>query len=148
MVRDVATTIQPLVDKNENRLLLDVAPEIGPMRADLTKVRQVLFNLLSNASKFTHNGVIELRVRPEHLDGRDWIAFHVQDSGIGMTKEQAARIFEAFTQADASTTRKYGGYRPRPHHHAQVLRTDGRQNHRGKASPARVRCSPCGCRSR
>jgi DNA-binding response OmpR family regulator len=79
------------------------------MRADLTKVRQVLFNLLSNASKFTQSGVIELRVLNLRDEGREWIAFQVKDSGIGMTKEQAARIFEAFTQADASTTRKYGG---------------------------------------
>jgi signal transduction histidine kinase/DNA-binding response OmpR family regulator len=109
MVRDVATTIQPLVDKNENRLQIEVSPEIHAMRADLTKVRQVLFNLLSNASKFTQKGVIELRVASEPADGRDWIAFHVKDSGIGMTRDQAARIFDAFTQADASTTRKYGG---------------------------------------
>jgi signal transduction histidine kinase/DNA-binding response OmpR family regulator len=109
MVCDVACTIQPLVDKNENRLKIEVAPEIAGMRADLTKVRQVLFNLLSNASKFTQKGTIELRVAPERDQSRDWIAFHVKDSGIGMTKEQAAHIFEAFTQADASTTRKYGG---------------------------------------
>jgi signal transduction histidine kinase/DNA-binding response OmpR family regulator len=109
MVADVATTIQPLVDKNENRLHIEVAHGIGAMRADLTKVRQVLFNLLSNASKFTKNGVIELRVQNQRSEDRDWIAFQVKDSGIGMTKEQAARIFEAFTQADASTTRKYGG---------------------------------------
>ena len=109
MIRDVASTIQPLVDKNQNRLMIVVAPEIGVMRADLTKVRQVLFNLLSNASKFTKSGVIELRVVAERAEGCDWIDFHVKDSGIGMTKPQAARIFEAFTQADASTTRKYGG---------------------------------------
>jgi signal transduction histidine kinase/DNA-binding response OmpR family regulator len=109
MVNDVACTIQPLVDKNGNVLEIDVAPGIGPMRADLTKVRQVLFNLLSNASKFTEKGIIELRVFNRHEEGRDWIAFQVKDSGIGMTREQAARIFEAFTQADASTTRKYGG---------------------------------------
>ncbi len=109
MVADVATTIQPLVDKNENRLHIEVAHGIGAMRADLTKVRQVLFNLLSNASKFTKNGVIELHVQNQRSEDRDWIAFQVKDSGIGMTKEQAARIFEAFTQADASTTRKYGG---------------------------------------
>jgi signal transduction histidine kinase/DNA-binding response OmpR family regulator len=105
MVNDVACTIQPLVDKNQNRLEIYVAPEIGGMRADLTKVRQVLFNLLSNASKFTQGGVIKLGAAVEG----EWIAFSVKDSGIGMTREQASRIFEAFTQADASTTRKYGG---------------------------------------
>lgn len=109
MIRDVASTIQPLVDKNGNRLVVNVAPEIGEMHADLTKVRQVLFNLLSNASKFTKSGVIDLQARRERGDACDWITFAVRDSGIGMTKEQASRIFEAFTQADASTTRKYGG---------------------------------------
>ena len=109
MVRDVASTIQPLVDKNENRLQIEVAPEIDAMRADLTKVRQVLFNLLSNASKFTQKASSNFAWHREPADGRDWIAFHVKDSGIGMTRDQAARIFDAFTQADASTTRKYGG---------------------------------------
>ncbi len=109
MVRDVATTMQPLIDKNANRLVVDIAPEIGSIRADLTKVRQGLFNLLSNASKFTKSGSIELRVRSEDVASRPWVAFHVKDSGIGMTPEQASKIFEAFTQADASTTRKYGG---------------------------------------
>ena len=109
MVRDVATTMQPLVDKNANTLVIDIAPEIGAIRADLTKVRQGLFNLLSNASKFTQSGAIELRVRPEEVASRPGVAFHVKDSGIGMTPEQAGKVFEAFTQADASTTRKYGG---------------------------------------
>ncbi|HLK65280.1 MAG TPA: response regulator [Bryobacteraceae bacterium] len=109
MVRDVVTTMQPLIDKNANQLVVDVAPEIAAIRADLTKVRQGLFNLLSNASKFTKGGKIELRVRSEQVGSRSWVAFHVKDSGIGMTQEQAGKVFEAFTQADASTTRKYGG---------------------------------------
>jgi signal transduction histidine kinase/DNA-binding response OmpR family regulator len=109
MVRDVAATMQPLVDKNANKLVIDIAPEIGSIRADLTKVRQGLFNLLSNASKFTQSGAIELRVCPEEVASRPWVAFHVKDSGIGMTPQQAGKVFEAFTQADASTTRKYGG---------------------------------------
>ncbi len=109
MVRDVATTMQPLVDKNANRLVIDIAPEIGTIHADLTKVRQGLFNLLSNASKFTKSGNIELVVRSEEVASRPGVAFHVKDSGIGMTPEQAGKVFEAFTQADASTTRKYGG---------------------------------------
>jgi CheY-like chemotaxis protein/two-component sensor histidine kinase len=109
MVRDVITTMQPLIDKNANRLVTDISPEINTIRADLTKVRQGLFNLLSNASKFTKSGDIELRVRAEEVASRPWVAFHVKDSGIGMTPEQAGKVFEAFTQADASTTRKYGG---------------------------------------
>jgi signal transduction histidine kinase/DNA-binding response OmpR family regulator len=108
-VRDVSTTMQPLVDKNSNKLVIDIDPAIDTMHADLTKVRQGLFNLLSNACKFTKEGTIALNVRHEVSQGREWISFHVKDSGIGMTPQQASKIFEAFTQADASTTRKYGG---------------------------------------
>jgi CheY-like chemotaxis protein/anti-sigma regulatory factor (Ser/Thr protein kinase) len=82
---------------------------IGIMRADLTKVRQALFNLLSNACKFTERGTITLAVSRERLDDRDGLRFDVSDTGIGMTPEQIAKLFEAFTQADAATTRKYGG---------------------------------------
>jgi signal transduction histidine kinase/DNA-binding response OmpR family regulator len=109
MIRDVATTMQPLVAKNSNTLVLDVAPEIDTMHADVTKVRQGLFNLLSNACKFTQSGTITIRVLPETVDARPGVVFHVQDSGIGMSPEQMKKVFEAFTQADASTTRKYGG---------------------------------------
>jgi CheY-like chemotaxis protein len=109
MIRDVSTTMQPLVAKNSNTLVLDIAPEIETMYADVTKVRQGLFNLLSNACKFTHSGTITVRVLPETVGGRPGAVFHVQDSGIGMTPEQMKKVFEAFTQADASTTRKYGG---------------------------------------
>ncbi|HTS30328.1 MAG TPA: response regulator [Bryobacteraceae bacterium] len=109
MVRDVATTMQPLIDKNSNQMVIDIGPDVATMRADLTKVRQGLFNLLSNASKFTKSGNIELKVRSEEGTSRPWVAFEVRDSGIGMTPEQTGKVFEAFTQADASTTRKYGG---------------------------------------
>jgi signal transduction histidine kinase/CheY-like chemotaxis protein len=109
MVRDLAATIQPLVEKNSNRLVVDVRPEVRAMRADLTKVRQVLLNVLSNACKFTQSGIIGIHARLEETEGREWVAFEIQDSGIGMDDERVARVFEAFTQADASTTRKYGG---------------------------------------
>ena len=105
MVGDVAATVQTLVAKKNNRLVVHCPPEAGEMRADLTKVRQSLFNLLSNAAKFTENGEITLDVR---RDGGD-LLFAVRDSGIGMTADQMAGLFEAFSQADASTTRKYGG---------------------------------------
>jgi signal transduction histidine kinase/DNA-binding response OmpR family regulator len=108
-VRDVATTMQPLVDKNGNRLVIDMPGNAGFMHADLTKVRQGLFNLLSNASKFTQQGEILLTVRRESQSAGDWIEFRVKDSGIGMSFEQTQKVFQAFTQADASTTRKYGG---------------------------------------
>jgi signal transduction histidine kinase/CheY-like chemotaxis protein len=109
MVSDVVTTMKPLVDRNSNRLTVEIAPGIVQMRADVTKVRQGLFNLLSNACKFTHEGTVELRILPELVGGRPGVAFHVKDSGIGMSPEQVAKVFQAFTQADASTTRKYGG---------------------------------------
>lgn len=107
MVRDVAGTIQPLVEKNGNALTIAVAPECGKMHADLTKVRQTLFNLLSNAAKFTEKGTIRLSVSRTADAGR--MSFEVEDSGIGMTPEQLGKLFQAFTQADDSTTKKYGG---------------------------------------
>ena len=104
-VDDVATTIRPLVEKNGNRLVIDAAAELGTMRSDLTRVRQILLNLLSNASKFTEQGTVTLTVARQ--DGQ--VRFEVRDSGIGMTKEQLGRLFEAFAQAEASTSKKYGG---------------------------------------
>ena len=109
LVEEVASMIKPLVDKNTNQLLTVCPVEVGVMHADATRVRQVLFNLLSNASKFTDKGKILLKVARDTEDGKDWIRFVVQDSGIGMTPEQTAKLFQAFTQADASTGRKYGG---------------------------------------
>jgi CheY-like chemotaxis protein len=79
------------------------------MNADLTRVRQVLMNLLSNAAKFTERGRISLEVDRMSMNEEAWVRFRVRDTGIGMTPEQLARLFKAFTQADVSTTRKYGG---------------------------------------
>jgi PAS domain S-box-containing protein len=109
MVREVVVTIQPLVDKKGNRLELHVARDLPKMHSDLTKVRQSLFNLLSNASKFTENGQISLHVRSQELNGAPWISFRIADTGIGMSPEQVGRLFEPFSQADRSTTRKFGG---------------------------------------
>jgi len=119
MVREVATTVKPLVAKNGNRLEVTCPADIGRMRADLTKVRQTLFNLLSNACKFTEKGVIRLEVRSQRSENREQkpearptlpiLQFIIGDTGIGITAEQMNRLFEAFSQADASTTRKYGG---------------------------------------
>ena len=106
MVAEVVSTIQPLIQQHENRLEIDCPPDLGMMIADMTKVRQSLFNLLSNASKFTQKGAIRLSIRREP-DNKVMLA--VSDSGIGMDEAQLAKIFEAFTQADASTSRKYGG---------------------------------------
>ncbi len=109
MIHDVVGTIQPLLEKNANRLDVRIADDLGEMRADLTKVRQTLFNLLSNASKFTEKGVITLSANRIPTEQGDRIRLSVSDTGIGMTEEQLGRLFQAFTQADASTTRKYGG---------------------------------------
>ena len=104
-VKDVAATIQPLVEKNRNRLVLELAPDLGAIRSDLTRIRQVLLNLLSNACKFTDGGVVTLAVARRGPD----VEFVVRDSGIGMTEEQMGRLFEAFTQAEASTSKRFGG---------------------------------------
>jgi PAS domain S-box-containing protein len=109
MINDVASTLKPLVEKNANTLQVHLAPDLGTMHADLTKVRQSLFNLLSNASKFTQNGTISLDAAPVVKDGARWIAFRVVDTGIGMTPKQIDKLFQPFVQADASTSRKYGG---------------------------------------
>jgi signal transduction histidine kinase/DNA-binding response OmpR family regulator/HAMP domain-containing protein len=109
LVQDVAATVQPLVEKNGNNMTVRCGDDLGDMHADLTRVRQVLFNLLSNAGKFTREGRVAVNVTRESAGGRDWIRFEVEDTGIGMTPEQAGRLFGDFTQVDASTTRKYGG---------------------------------------
>ncbi len=105
LVQDVQQTIQPLVSRNQNQLHLQIAADAGQMHSDLTKVRQILLNLLSNACKFSDHGQIRLTVQRI----ADWVEFEVTDSGIGMTEEQISRLFQAFSQADVSTTRKYGG---------------------------------------
>ncbi len=110
LVSQVETTIAPLIAKNENTLKVTVEADLGSMTSDETKIRQNLFNLLSNASKFTKRGTIALDARSvPGPDASGWLEFRVSDTGIGMTPEQKAKLFEAFTQADASTSRNYGG---------------------------------------
>ena len=109
MVAEVGATVRPLVEKNRNQLVIDCPADLASIRADVTKVRQTLFNLLSNAAKFTHEGLITLKVAPVDRGGVPCLAFSVTDTGIGMTAEQMAKLFQAFMQADLSTTRKYGG---------------------------------------
>jgi PAS domain S-box-containing protein len=109
LVRDVVSTVQPLVEKNANTLQVRTGHDLGTMHADLTKVRQSLFNLLSNAAKFTDRGTITLNAAREMVDGAARLTFRVRDTGIGMTSEQMSKLFQAFSQADASTGRKYGG---------------------------------------
>ena len=109
VVSEVTATVQPLMQKNSNTLEVQGADTGGLMHADVTRVRQCLFNLLSNASKFTQQGKITLMVLRDKKDDWEWVHFQVADTGIGMTKEQMQKLFQAFSQADASTTRKYGG---------------------------------------
>jgi PAS domain S-box-containing protein len=109
LIDDVVAVVAPLVDKKANRLSVNLGPNLGAIHADITKVRQSLFNLLSNASKFTERGTITLDVYRSWQDGAEIFHFIVSDTGIGMNKEQLGRMFQAFTQADASTTRKFGG---------------------------------------
>ena len=109
MVHDVAATVQPLVDKNANRLVVHCPPDVGAIHADVTRTRQVLFNLLSNACKFTKSATVTLEVSLVNWQGKDCLMLRVIDEGIGMSEEQLGKLFQDFVQADASTTRKYGG---------------------------------------
>ena len=109
LLEEVVTTVRPLMKKNNNTLEFKPGENLGSMFADMTRIRQVLFNLLSNASKFTKEGTVSLSVDRVPKDGTDYILFRVSDTGIGMTKEQLSRLFQAFSQADPSIARKYGG---------------------------------------
>jgi len=109
MIEDVVSTIQPLVDKNANTLKVNCNDNLGTMHTDLTKLRQVLFNLLSNACKFTEQGIITLDVSRVLKDGVEWLAFSVCDTGIGMTSEQKAKLFQAFSQVHDPVGSSYGG---------------------------------------
>ncbi len=110
LVDDVVSSTSPLVVRKENHLALDLGDDLGTMHTDQVKVRQCLLNLIGNASKFTEDGIITLAVHREHEGGgRDWLRFDVKDTGIGMSEEQLAHLFQRFSQADESTTREYGG---------------------------------------
>ncbi|MEG4838570.1 response regulator [Microcoleus sp. B9-D4] len=125
LIESAVATARPLVEKNGNTLEVYCPDNLDTMHADMTKVRQVLLNLLSNAAKFTQNGRIAIgveRIKNEQLkmknqeessqiliSNSEFLSFRVADTGIGMTQEQLERVFQPFTQADASTTREYGG---------------------------------------
>ena len=106
---EVVGEAEPLAAKNGNRLVVECPPDIGTVRSDPTRLRQIMLNLLSNACKFTEQGSVSLSVGRSRADGDDWISIRVVDTGIGMTSEQLGRLFQEFSQADSSTTRKYGG---------------------------------------
>lgn len=109
LIEDVLKTVRPLARRNGNRLEVELGKELGEMRSDLTRVRQMLLNVLGNASKFTEHGVITLVARRERGGSGDEVIFAVRDTGIGMSEEEQSRLFQPFSQADPSTTRRYGG---------------------------------------
>lgn len=109
MVHDVSTTAQALAVANDNKLIVKCEDDLGTMHSDITRVRQILLNLLSNAFKFTEKGEVTLGVERESVSSADWLVVQVADTGIGMSVEQIERLFQEFTPADNSMTRKYGG---------------------------------------
>src|SRR3569833_618399 len=108
-IADVKTIVDPMIAKNGTRLVIECPAEIGSLKTDITKIKQCLITLLSNAAKFTKQGTILLRLSRESGDDGEQVRFDVGDSGIGMTPEQLGRLFQAFTPADSSTTRNFGG---------------------------------------
>ena len=109
LIDSVVKTVEPLVVKNANQISVNCDAAIGTVHADQMRLRQALLNLMSNANKFTERGTITIEARQRQENGRGWITVAVADTGIGMTAEQMGKLFQEFSQADASTTRKYGG---------------------------------------
>lgn len=109
LISSVESTLKPLIEKNNNEFSINCPIDIGIMKSDETKLRQILYNLGSNAGKFTNNGKITLAISPVTVSAQEWIRFDMSDNGIGMTVEQVSKVFNAFTQADSSTTKKFGG---------------------------------------
>ena len=109
LIKEVVHTVEPLIVNGGNQFSVAIDPRIGAIDTDSTKLKQALINLLSNASKFTQNGTVSLTVESAIKDAKPWLQFRVSDSGIGMTPAQLDKLFQPFTQADSSTTRKYGG---------------------------------------
>jgi adenylate cyclase len=108
LIDEVVGTARQLAEKNKNRIVVDADENLGSLVVDPMRLRQILLNLLSNASKFTKQGEVTLRAR-KVTDGRNWIELAVADTGIGMTAEQTAKLFQEFSQAEASTAKRYGG---------------------------------------
>lgn len=109
LVDEVVSTIRPLLERQENQFMVECEEGVGLMRADFLKIKQILINLLSNASKFTDQGLVTLRVSNSNAHAADFISFSVEDTGVGIAPQQIDKIFQAFTQAESSTTRQYGG---------------------------------------
>ena len=109
VLEEVVSTLKPLIDKNDNHISIECADDLDPIHADLTKFRQCLLNLVGNAAKFTAHGSISVAVSLQARAEGEFIALAVSDTGIGLSPQQQARLFEAFSQADSGTTRRYGG---------------------------------------
>jgi signal transduction histidine kinase len=109
LLDDVRVTASPLIQKNGNLLTITTDEQIGMISSDLTKIRQIILNLVSNAAKFTEDGRVEIYAQRLCLDNVDWIRISISDTGIGISATQLAQLFQEFTQADASMTRRYGG---------------------------------------
>ena len=109
MLDEAVSTVSPLITKNDNELVTEFGDNLGQIRADLTKLRQALFNLLSNAAKFTSDGTVTLSAVRERREDGDWILLAVRDTGIGIPADKLDHVFEEFSQADDSTTRNFGG---------------------------------------
>jgi signal transduction histidine kinase len=137
LIEEVIGTARQLAEQNKNWLIIEAQENLGTLTVDPMRLRQILLNLLSNACKFTKGGEVKLRTR-RLVDGRDWIEVAVSDSGIGMTPEQQAKIFEEFTQADASTSQRLRRHRTRPRHHPQARAHDGRRRHGSERAGQRV----------
>src|SRR5262249_40375811 len=108
LIDEVIGTARQLVEQNKNRLVVDAGSTLGSLTVDPMRLRQILFNLLSNACKFTKEGEVRLRAR-RVANGRDWLEVAVADTGIGMTPEQQAKLFQEFSQADKTTSQRFGG---------------------------------------
>ena len=109
LIDQVVGATQPLMGNNNNQFTIERGEQLGTAHQDITKLRQSLLNMLSNAAKFTHEGTVTLRAAREKADGVDWLTFSVSDTGIGIPADKLEHVFEAFSQADSSTTRDYGG---------------------------------------
>ena len=108
LIDEVIGTARPLAEQNKNRLVVECQEKLGPITTDPMRLRQMLLNLLSNACKFTKEGDVTLRARRVG-NGQGWFEFAVSDTGIGMTAEQQAKLFEEFSQAEATTAQRFGG---------------------------------------
>jgi His Kinase A (phospho-acceptor) domain/Histidine kinase-, DNA gyrase B-, and HSP90-like ATPase len=134
LIEGVVKTVEPLAAKNGNQLVVLCDGAIGSLHADSMRLRQALLNLMSNANKFTERGTITVHARQGQENGRDWVTIAVADTGIGMTPEQMGKLFQEFSQADASTTRKW----PRARDQQAVLSDDGRRHHGGERAWPRL----------